>query len=227
MSAKAKIAKTPLIIVTVIAIIWLLYLLIKDFWPEINLLIHYNSASESQLITMVRSHGLRDMVFLILVTGMMGAIPGLSNSVICIFAGLCYGPWLGLLLNWTGNILGNSTVTALIKRLSFSKKFKQNKLLKRLMEHDHPEVGLTIGYMVPVIPTTLINYSCAQLGIPPRKYLPMVMAGTLPMSTLYAFGGDAIFKGSWKRLIVIVLAIGGLILLRQVVVRKRRERAAS
>lgn len=47
---------------------------------------------------MIRSNGIRDLIFMLLLVGVMNAIPGLSNAVICVFVGLCYGPWIGLLV---------------------------------------------------------------------------------------------------------------------------------
>ncbi len=224
-TTKHKIAKLPLIVLALLATAGLLVLLVRDFWPEIQLLLHYNTANRARLITMVQAHGLRDMLFLLLIVGLLNAVPGASNSVICIFAGLCYGPWIGFALNWAGNILGNCVVSALITRLNFSRKFKKNRILDRLMKRDHPEVGLTLGYMVPVIPSILVNYSAVQLKIPKRQHLAMVMIGMLPTSFLYAFGGDAIIRGSYKRIALVVVVIIALILLRKVAIRERRRLA--
>ncbi|HJA73476.1 MAG TPA: VTT domain-containing protein [Candidatus Limosilactobacillus faecipullorum] len=214
--------KWLLIGVAMILTIIFLALLIRDFMPEIKLLLHYNLQNRALLIEMIRSHGLKDMLFLVIVIALLNAIPGASNSVICIFTGLCYGPAIGFLINWMANILGNCSIYALIDHLNFSKHFKENKILDRLMHHEHPLVGLTIGYMVPVIPSILVNYSCTQLKVKRSQFLLMATVGMLPTSFLYAFGGDAIMKGNFKRIIVVAILVGGLICLRQMIVRHRR-----
>lgn len=215
--------KWLLIGLATIVIIIFLALLIWDFMPEIKLLLHYNPHNRALLIKLVRAHGIKDMLFLIIVIALLNAIPGASNSVICIFTGLCYGPVVGFLINWLANILGNCSTYGLINRLNFSKRFKENQILDRLMHHEHPLLGLTLGYMVPVIPSIMVNYSCTQLKIKTSQFLLMVAVGMLPTSFLYAFGGDAIMKGSFKRIVMAVMFVVVLICLRQLIVHHRRE----
>lgn len=75
------------------------------------------------------------------------------------------------------------------------------------MHQKHPLIGLTIGFMIPVIPSILVNYAGAQLNVNRRQYMAMVLVGMAPTSFLYAFGGDAIFRGSLKRIISAVICI--------------------
>ena len=58
-TTKHKIAKLPLIVLALLATAGLLVLLVRDFWPEIQLLLHYNTANRARLITMVQAHGPR------------------------------------------------------------------------------------------------------------------------------------------------------------------------
>ena len=157
----------------------------------------------------------------------MNAIPGLSNAVICVFVGLCYGPWIGLLVNWAGNILGNCAVAALLSHVKLSHKFKQNKILDSLTHYRHPALGLTVGYMVPIIPSVLVNYACATMKIPRKNFILMVAVGMFPTSALYAFGGDALFKGNYTRLLVIVVLIFIILLLTRFVHQRRVEAATK
>lgn len=190
-----------------IAILIALYFVWMDFKPEIILLLHYSPHNRATLLRLIRSHGLTDMALLTIIIALMNAIPGISNSVICIFAGLCYGPFLGLLVNWVGNILGNFMVAALIRKLHFSKHFRRRPLLNELMSFKYPSIGLTLGYMIPIIPSVLVNYAVVQMKISRVQFILMVIVGMLPTSFLYAFGGDAIFKGDLKRIIAAVVAI--------------------
>lgn len=208
---RKNLRKILLIGLGVIVAIGLAYLLYRDYRPEINLLLHPTSDTKEKLLILLRRHAVRDSIFLLCLIAVLNAIPGLSNSVLCVLAGLCYGAWLGLGINWLGNILGNVIVVALIRKIDFSKHFKKNKILTYLMNQSHPRIGLTIGFMIPFIPSVLVNYAAARLDVTWKQYLPMVVIGMLPTSYLYAFGGDAIFSGDAKRLIG--LAVGILVLL--------------
>ena len=224
-----KFRKTILIIVGLLLAGLLVYLLYRDYRPEIDLLLHPTGDTQKKLLFLIRRHEIRDSVFLLIIIAILNAIPGLSNSLVCILAGLCYGPWLGLLINWLGNILGNSIIMLLIKKLNFSHHFKENKILNFLMHQNHPLAGLTIGFMIPFIPSILVNYACARMKINWKKYLPMVVIGMLPTSYLYAFGGDAIFHGDTKKIIGVVIGIIILLIMAIFVVKlagKSRHKTA-
>ncbi len=105
--SKRKNRGTLLIICGVIVALLGLWVIYQDFKPELALLLHLNAHNKAKLMVMMRSHGLPDMLLLILLVAILNSIPGLSNSVICLFAGLSFGPWLGLAINWTGNVSGN------------------------------------------------------------------------------------------------------------------------
>lgn len=223
---KQRLSHRALIVVASIIVIAMLGLVIHDFLPEIHLLLHSNDANRQELVNLIQQHGIRDMIFLYIMITFMNAIPGVSNSIVCIFAGLCYGPLWGLAINWLGNMTGNWLVAGLIGHIDFSEKFMHNRWLDRLQSSDHPWITLTVAYMIPVIPSLLVNYSCVNMQIPRRNFLLMVALGVLPVSLIYAFGGDAIFNGEFKRLIVYAVIIIVLIMLSRLIgknVKKRRE----
>lgn len=216
-------SKTLLISLAVILIIMAAAVIYHDFRPELNLILHYNHANQTKLLHLIRAHSYRDMGMLVIIIAMMNAIPGLSNSVICIFAGVCYGPVVGLCINWLGNIVGNCLVAGLITHIHFSDKFKHNKSLQRLTDAKHPLIALTMGYMIPIIPSALVNYAVVQMHTSRKRFLTMVAIGMFPTSYLYAFGGDAIIKGDLKRIIGALIIIIALIVIYKIV-DKLRER---
>lgn len=195
---------------TVLAVVVAIFIY-RNYRPEINLLLHPVPHEKEILLRMIRAHGFTNSLLLLVLIATLNSIPGLSNSVVCIFAGLCYGPLFGFIINWMGNVLGNCIVMSLIRKIDISKKFKQHKLLKFLMDQKHPLIGLTIGFMIPVIPSVLANYAGARLNVSRKQYLMMVLVGMAPTSFLYAFGGDAIFKGDLTRIISAVICIAILI----------------
>lgn len=96
---------------------------------------------------------------------------------------------------------------SIIRKINLSKRVKKNKILHYLLQQKHPLIALTIGFMIPVIPSVLVNYAGARLNVSRKHYLAMVTVGMAPTSFLYAFGGDAIFKGNIRRLIGVAIAI--------------------
>lgn len=223
---RTRLSKFWLITSALIAVGLMIGLVYRDFRPEITLLLEPTPAHRGALLHLIRSHGIRDLLFLLVTIALMNAIPGLSNSLICIFVGLCYGPWIGMLVNWGGNVLGNCLVAGLLNHVKISRHFTENRFLQALMHHRHPWLGLTVGYMVPIIPSVLVNYACVKTHVPRHQYLVMVIVGMLPTSALYAFGGDAIFQGNFKRLAV----IGGLVIalfLLVLLIRDSRKRTVA
>lgn len=105
--------------------------------------------------------------------------------------------------------------------MKLSKKFKHNQTLEALLNHPHQRLRLTLGFMIPVIPSVIVNYACSRHRYPASDYLPMVIIGMLPTAFIYAFGGDAIFKGNIKRIIVAAVLII-IIIAGAKVVNKRR-----
>lgn len=219
--------KWPFIILATVIIILALLVIYHDFRPVIDLLLHYNHANQPKLLHLIHQHSFRDMIMLIIIIGCMNAIPGVSNSVICIFAGVCYGPLMGLIINWIGNIGGNCMVAALINKINFSDRFKNSKMIKRLTQTKHPLIALTAGYMIPIVPSALVNYAVVQMGINRQRFLAMVTIGMLPTSYLYAFGGDAIMKGDLKRIITAVIAIVIIIGLYKIIDHARANKTVQ
>lgn len=224
-SRQQYVSKTLLIGIAVIFIILALVGIYHDFKPELNLILHYNHHNQGRLLHLIRAHSYRDMAMLMILIAMMNAIPGLSNSVVCIFTGVCYGPLVGLTINWLGNVTGNCLVAGLITHIHFSDKFKHSKSLQHLTNTKHPLIALTIGYMIPVIPSALVNYAVVQMGVSRKRFLAMVIIGMLPTSYLYAFGGDAIIKGDLKRIIGALIIIIGAIAIYKLIeyFRTRKE----
>ncbi|WP_297817570.1 TVP38/TMEM64 family protein [uncultured Lactobacillus sp.] len=214
-----RLRKNIIIAVGIAIAIFLIYFLYRDYRPEINLLLHPNSHTKTDLMRLIRQHDIRDSLFLLGLIAVLNAIPGFSNSVFCVLAGMCYGPWLGFVINWFGNILGNCIVAGLIDKVDFSHKFKKNKILNFLMRQKHPGVAMTMGFMIPFIPSVLVNYTAVRLHVPKNRYLVMVVIGMFPTSFIYAFGGDAIFAGDTKKLITILILIVVLLLISVLLVK--------
>lgn len=222
---KQKLRKGLLIGGGIVLAICLICLLYHDYRPEIQILLHPERGNiKEKLLVLLREHEARDVLFLMALIMIFNAIPGLSNSVFCILSGLCYGPWLGLLINWCGNILGNTLICGLINKFDFSRKFKKNRILTYLMEQKHPSIGMTIGLMIPVIPSILVDYTAVRMKMSFKDIMPMIIIGMFPTSFIYAFGGDALFSGDFKKIIALVIALLILVLMAFVIVKLASKR---
>ncbi len=107
---------------------------------------------KSVLMHTFRDRGPKDALLLILLTAITSAVPALSSSVICIFNGVCFGPVIGLLMNITGNSLGNALVAGFFTKFDeehdFSKETKRpNRILEHLAHFKNKMVALILGYM--------------------------------------------------------------------------------
>lgn len=213
---------------TILAGIFAIIVLLKvgfDYWPEIKLLMHPTHEHRVMLTEMIRDHGAKDFLLLMMVIALFNAIPGMSIAAVCILAGVCYGPWIGLLISWSGNILGNLAVVLLFSRVHLSK-IKKHQLLQKLLDQPHPRLGLIIGYMIPAIPNALVNYSGIRLKVSLTQMLPLIALGMLPCSFIYAFGGNAIFSENLAQL-VIFAALIIILTLVSVGAHQHHKRASS
>lgn len=227
---KQKLRKSLLIGIGIVLAICLICMLYHDYSPEIQILLHPEQGNiKEKLLVLLREHEVRDVFFLMGLIMIFNAIPGLSNSVFCILAGLCYGPWIGLLINWCGNILGNTIICGLINKINFSHSFKKNRILNYLMNQKHPAIGMTIGLMIPVIPSILVDYTAVRMKMSFKNILPMIIVGMFPTSFIYAFGGDAIFSGNLKKGAALLIALLILVMMALVIIKlasnheKKRE----
>lgn len=195
--------------------------LYHDFQPQIQMLIR-GHFTQAELIKSVRSHGLEDGMVLIGLTAIMYAIPGLSSSIVCIFNGLCYGPVLGTTINWIGNLLGNILVWMTLSQIKLSDRTKKSKLLDDLLQFKYPMMGLILGYMIPFIPSFLVNFAATQMKVKFSKLMGVIGIGILPSAVIYAVGGDAILKGDNQRAVIVISCIVILVGL-YVIIRKKRK----
>jgi len=200
------------------------YRLFVEYHTEIDLLIT-NQASGKTLMDNVRSHGFRSAILLVLLTIVMCALPGLPTSVIGIFIGLCYGPLIGSILNIIGNVSGNLVSIGLLHKLNFlDKKNTNNHWVKTISQMKHPKIGIMFAYMIPVIPSFLINFTANLLETKMIHLFGAVLIGVTPTSIIYALGGDAIFKGLNKKALILIASVLIFILLIQFIYKDVKKK---
>lgn len=191
--------------------------LLARFWES-------NSQAEiNRVISQLRHKTILNFVVLVILTAVTAAIPFMSNAVFAIFNGVVYGPYIGFGMNLLGNVLGNFIFIKLLNVVDITD--SENKLKKRfsgIQALKNKNYGIILGYMIPVVPTILINYHVAEEKLPWRKWLPYVTIGVAPSSLIYALGGDAVIAGNVRRLIVlgVIIALGYVLV---TVIRRRNN----
>lgn len=190
-----------------------LYKLYLSYLPELKLLLHFDHRNEELLIKMVRSHGIEDVAFLFALNVICVAIPGLSNGIFCVLNGVLYGPEAGFAINWLGDVIGQVVLLRLLQKLYNPDKLKHSKIYKLLTTQGYQQAGLTIGYMIPFIPSATVAYANLLINKTIKKQIIPIAIGSIPFAYLYAYGGDSILRLNGSRLIKAAIAIVVIILI--------------
>ena len=208
---KQKIIRIILFILGGILGLLLLYKLYLSYLPELKLLVHFDHHNEELLIKMVRSHGIEDLAFLFILNAICVAIPGLSNGIFCVLNGILYGPAVGFIVNWISDILGQIILMQFLHKLYDIKHMSNSKIYKLLTTQKYPMVALTIGYLIPFIPSATVSYVNILINKNDfKKQLIPIVIGVSPFAYLYAYGGDSILHLDTSRIIkaaVMIVAV--------------------
>lgn len=205
---KQKIIRIILFILGGILGLLLLYKLYLSYLPELKLLVHFDHHNEELLIKMVRSHGIEDLAFLFILNAICVAIPGLSNGIFCVLNGILYGPAFGFIVNWISDILGQIILMQFLHKLYDIKHMSNSKIYKLLTTQKYPMVALTIGYLIPFIPSATVSYVNILINKNDfKKQLIPIVIGVSPFAYLYAYGGDSILHLDTSRIIKAAIMI--------------------
>lgn len=217
------------IIIGVLLASILIYQLAMKFLPDIRMFIHSKgNESREALMKSVRSHETSTGILLVLLTVIMSAIPGIPASVVGIFIGVCYGPLVGSMMNIIGNSVGNISSFYLMHKFRFMDNTKaSNHWVQTLSNAKHTNISITIAYMIPVIPSFLVNYTAILLNIKFSQLIWMAFIGAVPSSILYAFGGDALFTGDEVRAALLIASVGILIAFILLIKRDRKQTSVT
>ncbi len=160
--------------------------------------------------------GLAPLVFVLVYTVAGGlAFPG---SALTLAGGALYGLWPGLLLNWSGAVLGATLAFLLARRLG--REFVARRLKGRAAALDagagqHGFRAILLLRLVPLVPFNAVNYGAGLSAVRPRDYVAASAIGMLPGSFAYTYFAEAILAGSVearRSATVHILLAGGLLL---------------
>lgn len=152
-------------------------------------------------------------------------VPGAPSSVVAILIGVCLGHWLGFAVNAVGLTAGNLLQSHLFHRIETRhQNALQSRIYAALVKMHHPELGMIVGYAVPMIPTAFINMAASTLHLDAKKHVVTCAIGSAVAAFLYAFSGDLlVVTTAWKSLLGI-LTVAAIIGLAEIGVRIRRRR---
>ena len=154
----------------------------------------------------------------------MCAVPGIPTSVVGVIAGLSFGPLTGAIINILGNALGNITAIFLMHRLKFlDKKTETNHWVQAIRQMKHPKIGVMLGYMIPVIPSSMVNFAADAMKLPLQQIILSIVIGVIPSSVLYACGGEALFHGYNKTAVTLVASVTVLVGLVVFIYKDRKK----
>ncbi|KRL04569.1 hypothetical protein FD46_GL001701 [Liquorilactobacillus oeni DSM 19972] len=203
------------------------YQLFNQYKPELVQLAHHQ-ISKQALLHSVREHNLQAAVLLVILTALMSAFPGLPTSVICVFIGLCYGSFVGSVLNIIGNTAGNLLALTLLNKLEFlDEKTRENHWVKAISRMRHPRLGLMVAYMIPIIPSFLVNFTANKLRIKISHLCLVMFLGVMPSSILYALSGNSLFNGFNKRAVILWACVISFIVLIYFIHKDTRKKLAA
>ena len=229
---KRKIIRISLFILGSILGLLLLYKLYLSYLPELRLLTNFDHNNEELLVKMVRSHGIEDLAFLFVLNAICVAIPGLSNGIFCVLNGILYGPAFGFIINWISDILGQIILMELLRKLYDLRNISHSKIYKLLTTQKYPMIALTIGYLIPFIPSATVSYVNVMINKKQfKKQIIPIIIGVAPFAYIYAYSGDSILHLDSSRIIkavimfIVIALIAAVILLIMKSLKKHAKKA--
>ena len=94
-----------------------------------------------------------------------------------------------------------------------------------LQSRSQAEMKAILGYMIPIMPTILVNYHVAETKLSWRKLLLYITIGVAPSSFVYALGGDAVVAGNLKRIVVLLVIVAVVYLVVTYLKRRGKKKA--
>ncbi|KRN31773.1 VTT domain-containing protein [Weissella halotolerans] len=156
--------------------------------------------SRADVMALIRQHRLSGAGLLIVMLCIASCIPGVPVALLGVLAGVCLGKVSGALVNLTGMVAGNCLALYIMAHYGehhrgHPKGRYQQKLAAWLKQWRYPELGLVLGYMVPLVPTSLVDWVLQESSLSQRSRLRVMIFGLLPTAIFYAVGGDAVLRG--------------------------------
>ena len=203
-----------LTIIIMSAMLGLIAIMIISLFPLFKEVIA-NTSDETVMVKYIRSYGLKGIPILIGMQALQVIVAFIPSAAIQLLTGLCYGVWLGTLINLIGSILGNLLVFSSLRQLKsvlapfFDRQNTHKRFLnpQKLSRAKHPVRIAFFFFLIPGIPNGIVPYVFAQTNISLAKYLIAVTAGSIPSTFLCTFLGDRLSHGKYSTAVVVAVAV--------------------
>lgn len=207
-----------ILLIVLIGLVWF------NYHDKIQLL--FNSSNDYEtVVRQFRQYGPLDIVLFELTIIVSSSVPGFPSSIVAVLAGVCFGQWVGFAMNIIGITVGNVIQASLLAILRKHIEQKARPIIyHRLLTMRHPRLGIILGYCVPIVPTFLVNLATARLRIRQPELTILCLLGSIPLSAIYSFGGNALIQKNLHQVIIILILLVGLAILITIINRDRRQR---
>jgi uncharacterized membrane protein YdjX (TVP38/TMEM64 family) len=207
-SPQAPVALAVALVLLVVAAVWLVRR------PEV-LGFDPLSLSTSDVETLVANWGMWGIAGSVLLMVLHSFVP-VPAEVIAVANGVCFGIVLGVVVTWSGAMLGAMSAFAIARWLGrpLVRRIVSEPRLARLDRCARNAGTLLILRLIPVVSFNLVNYAAGLAGTGWWTFLWTTALGILPMTIVTAVLGARIFDISWPVWLVIgatviVLWLGG------------------
>ena len=136
----------------------------------------------------------------------------LPGEPIELLAGMCYGPFFGLIIIYIGVILSNILIVSAVKRygVSFVKEVVPDDKIEKIEGtiNQNPSASiftLIVLYFLPALPKDFITYVASLLPISKKKLILVTIFGRFPAVFSSVLVGGKILDGDIKSIIIIYL----------------------
>lgn len=176
MRAKESIIKTVLIVLFCALIVLIVFVLLKG-WRDGSF------ASFESLRDYIGSFGLWGPLVLTVFQILQVALPVLPGFTGCIVGAALFGPFRGFLISYIGMSAGSIIAYYLARRYGIklvSKLVKMERyegFIARINRSKSYTVFLFACIVLPAVPDDFLCYFSGLVDMPPRKFIPIILAG--------------------------------------------------
>jgi uncharacterized membrane protein YdjX (TVP38/TMEM64 family) len=159
---------------------------------------YFNLDERDRLLGSIeRARGMTWTMPLYVVAYVFVVLLGLPATVFSVLGGALFGAWRGLLLAWTGAMLGTAAAYVLARSVAkapVKRLFGNHRLLRKLRARGDV-LGLMRLRVLPVAPFGVLDYVAAIAGVPLGTLLIATGLGILPGMAAYTYVGHQVVTG--------------------------------
>ena len=213
--------------IVIVVMLVLVAIMTVFLFPILRAIIE-NTRDESVMVQFIYSYGFQGVPVLLGMLILQVVVPFIPSVAIQVLTGLCYGVWLGVLINIIGITLGNMLVFFALRQSGsliapFFKKGRARQgtfSLANLSRLKAPERVVFFCFLIPGFPNGFAPYLFSRTKISFHKYILAVIAGSIPQTFIATLLGDRLSQGNHDVAIVIAIVIV-LIVIAALIFKKR------